>query len=61
MGRHIQSVAIGGTLLTIGFLLVVLGIIADLIATNRLLIEELLYRSKRQEFSAIKADMTDRE
>jgi hypothetical protein len=49
VGRYIQSVAIGGTSLTIGLLLIILGIIADLIATNRLLIEEMLYRTKRQE------------
>lgn len=49
IGRYIQSVVIGGTSLTIGLLLVILGIIADLIATNRLLIEEMLYRTKRQE------------
>lgn len=49
IGRHVQSVVIGGTLVTIGFLLIVLGIIADLIAANRLLIEETLYRIKRQE------------
>jgi glycosyltransferase involved in cell wall biosynthesis len=51
IGRHVQSVAIGGTALTIGFLLIILGIIGDLIATNRLLIEETLYRTKRQEFA----------
>jgi glycosyltransferase involved in cell wall biosynthesis len=49
IGRYIQSVVIGGTSLTIGLLLIILGIIADLIATNRLLIEEMLYRTKRQE------------
>ena len=51
VARYIQSVAIGGTSLTIGFLLIILGIIADLIATNRLLVEEMLYRLKRQELS----------
>ena len=51
IGRYVQSVAIGGTSLTIGLLLIILGIIADLIATNRLLIEEMLYRAKRQELN----------
>jgi hypothetical protein len=51
IGRYIQSVAIGGTALIIGFLLIILGIIGELIATNRLLIEEMLYRIKRQELS----------
>jgi len=51
IGRYIQSIAIGGTALIIGFLLIILGIIGDLIATNRLLIEETLYQIKRQEFT----------
>lgn len=50
-GRHIQSVVMGGTSLIIGFLLIMLGIISDLIAANRLLIEEILYRVKRQELN----------
>jgi hypothetical protein len=51
MARHVQSVAVGGTSLTIGFLLIMLGIIGDLIATNRMLTEEMLYRIKRQELA----------
>ena len=46
---HIQSLVVGGTLLTVGFLLFVLGVIADLVAANRALIEELMYRIKRIE------------
>jgi uncharacterized membrane protein YgdD (TMEM256/DUF423 family) len=49
IGRYVQSVMVGGTSLVIGLLLIVLGIIADLIAANRMLIEETLYRLKRQE------------
>jgi glycosyltransferase involved in cell wall biosynthesis len=51
LGRHVQSVAIGSTALIIGFLLILLGIIGDLIAINRVLIEETLYRLKRQELT----------
>lgn len=51
IARYIQSVTLGGTALTIGFLLLVLGIIGDSIATNRLLIEETLYRLRRQELN----------
>jgi hypothetical protein len=46
---HVQSLVIGGTVLTVGFLLLVLGVVADLIAANRALIEELMYRVKRLE------------
>jgi glycosyltransferase involved in cell wall biosynthesis len=53
VGRHVQSVVAGSTSLTIGFLLVVLGIIADIVAANRMLIEETLYRIKRQELNQV--------
>lgn len=48
-GRFVQSVIIGGTLLTLGFLIFILGVIADLIAANRLLMEEELYHIKQLE------------
>ncbi len=51
IGRHVQSITIGGTLLTLGFLIFIFGVIADLIAANRLLIEETMYRIKRMELS----------
>jgi glycosyltransferase involved in cell wall biosynthesis len=51
LGRHVQSLVVGGTLLTVGFLLAVLGIVADLTAANRMLTEELMYRIKRMETS----------
>jgi glycosyltransferase involved in cell wall biosynthesis len=51
VGRHVQSLVLGGTLLTIGFLLFVLGVLADLIAANRMLVEETMYRVKRMETS----------
>lgn len=56
-GRYLQSVIIGGTLLTLGFLIFVLGVIADLIAANRFLIEENLYRIKRLEMERPGADI----
>ncbi len=54
VGRFMQSVTIGGTLLILGFLIFVLGIVADLIAVNRQLLEEILYRLKS-------ADLKDKE
>jgi len=48
-GRFLQSVMIGGTLVTLGLLIFVLGVIADLIAASRLINEETLYRIKRLE------------
>jgi len=59
VGRHVQSLVVGGTLLTLGFLLFVLGVVADLIAANRMLIEETLYRIKRMEISQNRVHLTD--
>ena len=47
VGRYIQSVVIGGTLLTLGLLIFLIGLLAHLIAVNRQLLEESLYRTKR--------------
>jgi glycosyltransferase involved in cell wall biosynthesis len=46
---HIQSLILSGALLTIGFQMWVLGILADLISINRRLSEEILYRMKRND------------
>lgn len=51
-GRYVQSVVVGSTLITLGLLIFVLGVVADLIAANRLLIEETLYKIKRLEMQA---------
>lgn len=59
IARNVQSVVVGGTSLTIGLLLIVLGIIADLIAANRMLIEETLYRLKRQELDQVPKPAVD--
>lgn len=46
---HIQSLVIGGALLTVGVLVGVLGILADLIATNRKLMEASILKLRRIE------------
>jgi glycosyltransferase involved in cell wall biosynthesis len=51
IGRHVQSLVIGGTLLTLGFLMFALGVLADLIAANRRLTEETLYRLRKLELT----------
>jgi len=48
---HVQSVVLAGTLGVIGFLVVLIGLAADLISFNRKLIEETLYRMRRVELS----------
>jgi glycosyltransferase involved in cell wall biosynthesis len=49
MGRHVQSVVVGSMLVTVGFLVVLFGFLADVNATNRYLLEQLLYRQRKQE------------
>jgi glycosyltransferase involved in cell wall biosynthesis len=46
-GGHVQSLIIGSILITIGFSIGIIGIAADLIAINRRLDEDILYRLKR--------------
>lgn len=49
VARYLQSVFIGGTAVLIGLLIFLFGVLADLIAANRRLLEEILYRLKRLE------------
>lgn len=44
---HVQSLVVAGALAVIGFLVAALGILSDLIATNRRLLEEVLYHTRR--------------
>jgi len=43
---HIQSLVLGGSLLVLGVLVAILGMVADLVAANRKLIEENLTRTR---------------
>jgi hypothetical protein len=47
---HVQSLLVGAVLLILSFLSVMLGIIADLIRTNRTLIEHTLEHTRRMRF-----------
>lgn len=49
LGRHVQSLVIGGTLFTVGFLILLFGIMADITALNRSLLEELLYQQRKHD------------
>jgi glycosyltransferase involved in cell wall biosynthesis len=48
-GRHLQSILAGIMLIIVGFLIVVVGILGDISATQRALLEELLYRQRKAE------------
>jgi len=49
-GQHVQSVIIGAVSWVLAFLMVVIGITADLIRTNRMLIEDTLEHTKKMRF-----------
>lgn len=44
---HIQSLVISGALLVVGFQVMLIGLVADLVSINRKLIEDALYRIKK--------------
>ncbi len=49
-GGHLQSLLLGAVLLIMAFLSVMLGIVSDLIRTNRVLIEDTLEHTKKMRF-----------
>lgn len=55
---HVQSVIFASMLMIIGFLLGMIGLLADLISANRKLIEDMLFRMRNLEFSSHKEEST---
>jgi len=51
---HIQSLILGGALVSMGFIAFLVGLVADLISNNRQLVEMILERSKRAELDHLK-------
>lgn len=49
---HVQSLVLSAALLIVGFQTFLIGLLADLIAANRRLLEEVLYRLRRAEAEA---------
>jgi hypothetical protein len=52
-GGHVQSLLVGTVLLVLSFLSGLMGIIADLIRTNRVLIEDVLEHTKKMRFKTV--------
>jgi hypothetical protein len=48
-GRHIPSAIAAAVLMILGFMVLVIGLLADLISANRKLLEDLLYRVRTLE------------
>ncbi len=55
---HVQSLILAAILLLAGFQMFLTGIVADLIATNRSLLEEILHRVRRVELGESERDKT---
>jgi glycosyltransferase involved in cell wall biosynthesis len=53
---HVQSLILAAILLLAGFQMILTGIVAELINSNRALIEELSYRVRRRELSQLLGD-----
>ena len=51
---HIQSLILSAVLMIVGFQVGLIGLVADLIANNRILIEDALYRVKKLEMDTTK-------
>lgn len=54
-GGHIQSLILAAILFVVGFQVLVLGLVADVISFNRRLIEETLLRLRHIEFDHLNA------
>lgn len=52
-GGHVQSLILGCTLIIIGFLTLMIGLVADVIAANRKLLQDTQYHARRSEYETI--------
>ena len=52
---HVQSLLLSGVLITVGFVVGMIGLAADMIAANRRLIEESLYQLRKAQIEQFKA------
>ncbi|MDT7570956.1 MAG: hypothetical protein QOE05_1130, partial [Actinomycetota bacterium] len=53
-GSHLQSLLVGTVLLVMAFMSVIVGIVGDLLRTNRALIEDTLEHTKKMRFGSIR-------
>ncbi len=52
-GGHVQSLILGCTLIIMGFLTFMMGLMADVIAANRKILQDTQYHARRAEYEAI--------
>ena len=58
--RHLQSLILSAVLMIVGFQVILIGLVADAISGTRKLLEDLLYRVRRQELDDHDRARTDR-
>jgi glycosyltransferase involved in cell wall biosynthesis len=58
-GGHVQSLILTAVLLIMGFLTILIGLLADLVSFNRKILEEILYRLRRQDAEPYSSDDFD--
>lgn len=56
-GGHVQSLILACTLIIIGFLTFMIGLLADVIAANRKLLQDTQYHTRKTEYDAIYMQM----
>lgn len=56
-GGHVQSLILACTLIIMGFLTFMIGLLADVIAANRKLLQDTQYHARRMEYDAIYMQM----
>lgn len=59
-GGHVQSLILGCTLIIIGFLTFMIGLVADVIAANRKILQDTQYHARKAEYEAIRQGQGDR-
>jgi glycosyltransferase involved in cell wall biosynthesis len=52
--QYIKSLITGGVLITLSLILLMVGLLSDIISSNRVLLEELLYKVKKIDYGPIK-------
>jgi len=58
-GRYLQSLVYAAVLLIVGFQVLLIGLLADVISANRKLLEDLLYRVRRMELPQTEETRTE--
>lgn len=60
-GGHIQSLILTAILLLVGFQLILVAFLADLLSVNRRLLEDIQYRSKKSKFARNRSTASDKD